>query len=78
MKPDTVSPLGTYHTGSLTAGTHEIQVEHDPDPNLGRNCTYTKIIWATIPEDLNLDGVVDIRDISSAARPFGATYGQPR
>ena len=45
---------------------------------LGRNCTYTKSIWATIHEDLNRDGKVDGKDLAIAAKAFGTKPGHER
>jgi hypothetical protein len=70
------------YRGSLVAtkGLWKIKATITDDPLTGHGDQdgYTIIIWATIKEDLNLDFVVDVRDISTAGRAFGSTPGHPR
>jgi hypothetical protein len=62
--------LGPYTTAALPIGDYEIRV----DVLQGETVidTYTHTVIGTIDEDLDRDGLVDIRDIAKAARAFGS------
>lgn len=78
LEPCVHAELGSFTVETLAVGFHEIRVEHSPDPYLNRTCTYTKHVWATVIEDVNLDFIVDVSDMAEAARAFGAVPGHPR
>ena len=68
-------------TGALSGGYHKIEVTCDitaPDWAADKDEWTQYELWFTIPEDLNLDFLVDIRDISAAGRAFASFPGHPR
>jgi len=70
------------YSGSLTGtqiGLYKIKAEITPDPVTGHGDQdgYTIFLWYTIPEDLTLDGTVDIFDIVIIGLAFGSSPGDP-
>lgn len=62
--------LGPFTTDTLACGEHTITVEVYEGGELID--TYEHTVYSTLPEDINLDLAVDIRDIASAAKAFGS------
>jgi len=62
--------LGPFTTAILPCGEHTIAVKVYEGGELID--TYTHTVYSTVPEDINLDLAVDIKDIFSAAKAFGS------
>jgi ABC-type transport system substrate-binding protein len=78
LDANTTLTLGPFNTGPLAKGSHRIKVTHSTDPTLHRNCTYTKTIWVTIVEDINMDYEVEGKDIALVAKAFDSSPGHSR
>lgn len=78
LLPFAQTELGTYSTGPLTTGLHEIRVEHTSDSWLNRTCLQRVSIVVSISEDVNDDFKVDGKDISMIAKAFGSQLGHER
>lgn len=66
--------FGPYSTKPLLTGAHRIRVEVLQNGEL----IDTYEVTASIPQDINLDFKVDIKDIVTAAAAFGSYLGHPR
>jgi len=78
LTPDEEYVTGTYNTGNLPIGSHNITATfHITSPSLlvGLDKTYTHYIWSTIKEDINLDFFVNAKDAVSLGAAFGSKPG---
>jgi len=76
LDPFELGKISLQHTGSLAGGEHHITMTIT-DEETGKSFTYDHTIKATIKEDTNLDGLVDMKDMYKCALAYGSYPTHP-